>query len=352
MGGLPRQVCTFPEVSEHLLSCRYYLLGYCAAGDSCDYLHVKKAREHPRANSAAQPPHRPPAVGYAVHSKHALREAQQHGWAASHKCLGDEEVDLTYSTETFDLESMSIHGQHIPAGMGSSTDTLLSQASYAAQTQKGLDGQDATGHVMVQHGTETCPFISEDELARRARIRQQIASSKDMECGICLERVMSKRNEFGLLEGCGHVYCLACIREWRSVTDLEKQVKRSCPLCREVSHMVIPSSYVPDCEESKQQVVTSYRSRLAHIPCKHFRNGEGECPFGTSCMYLHQYRDGTLQRHEGPRLRMVCFPITHTRLLKCMHSTVKTCTLECTDPTARFCIYLSFWLHSPKMWLM
>ena len=43
--------------------------------------------------------------------------------------------------------------------------------------------------------------------------------SRQIDCGICLERVLEKTNaadrQFGLLE-CEHAFCLACIRGWRS----------------------------------------------------------------------------------------------------------------------------------------
>ena len=46
--------------------------------------------------------------------------------------------------------------------------------------------------------------------------------SSEIECGICLERVMEKSDpadrKFGLLE-CEHSFCLSCIRGWRSHLD-------------------------------------------------------------------------------------------------------------------------------------
>jgi len=146
--------------------------------------------------------------------------------------------------------------------------------------------------------------LTDEEVAGRARVKEQVARSADKECGICLERVIAKGEQFGLLDACDHIFCLKCIREWRAVGELDKHVKRSCPLCRETSGLVIPSSFIPDSKDSKDQVLATYHDRLNHIHCKHFRHGDGECPFGTSCLYRHEYRDGTLQRHEAPRLRM------------------------------------------------
>jgi E3 ubiquitin-protein ligase makorin len=146
---------------------------------------------------------------------------------------------------------------------------------------------------------------SDEQLRYKAFVKAEIASSVDLECGICLDKVLARSGEkFGLLDGCNHVYCLSCIREWRSVSELEKDVKRSCPQCRETSHWVIPSSFFPSSAEVKDRVATTYSDRLSQIHCKHFNHGDGECPFGTSCFYRHEYRDGTVQRYEPPRLRL------------------------------------------------
>ena len=145
---------------------------------------------------------------------------------------------------------------------------------------------------------------SAEELAYRQLVHQRIRESEGKECGICLEIVLAKGNQFGVLSGCNHTFCLTCIREWRSVEELDKSVKRSCPLCRCESHLVVPSSYVPADDDEKAQLVDGYRARLARIPCKHFREGSGECPFGTSCFYEHRFRDGSLSNPGPPRLRM------------------------------------------------
>lgn len=56
--------------------------------------------------------------------------------------------------------------------------------------------------------------------------------SADVECAICLERVLGTRGrKFGLLESCDHAFCLACIRSWRATADsgaAGDTVRRSC----------------------------------------------------------------------------------------------------------------------------
>jgi E3 ubiquitin-protein ligase makorin len=79
-----------------------------------------------------------------------------------------------------------------------------------------------------------------------AGLQQQAAleASAEVECNICLDRVLSKANpserRFGLLEGCLHAFCLSCIRNWRTAAGQAET--RSCPLCRARSYYVVPSA--------------------------------------------------------------------------------------------------------------
>ena len=116
---------------------------------------------------------------------------------------------------------------------------------------------------------------------------------EDRECGICYEPVRGKADpRFGLL-ACEHVFCLQCIRTWRSKqSTTTAENLRSCPMCRTVSYFVTPSTeWVMD-GERKARIIEEYKKNLGLIACAHFNYGEGSCPFGSSCFYEHKYRDG------------------------------------------------------------
>ena len=55
-------------------------------------------------------------------------------------------------------------------------------------------------------------------MGRQAALKR----SQEMECSICMERVLDKgplsQRKFGLLD-CDHPFCLACLRSWRAQTD-------------------------------------------------------------------------------------------------------------------------------------
>ncbi|OZJ05048.1 hypothetical protein BZG36_02074 [Bifiguratus adelaidae] len=117
----------------------------------------------------------------------------------------------------------------------------------------------------------------------------------EIECGICMEKVLSKPDpRFGLLN-CDHPFCLQCIRSWRANHTLDNIVVRSCPVCRIVTHFATPSTVWITDKEEKAKVIEEYKAKLGTIQCKHYANGEGQCPFGTSCFYAHINKDGTRQ---------------------------------------------------------
>ena len=78
------------------------------------------------------------------------------------------------------------------------------------------------------------------------RIRQErLSRSRGKLCGICMEEVISlepaSERRFAIFEKCKHVFCLKCIRNWRSNNAYEKDLVRSCPICRTLSHFIVPS---------------------------------------------------------------------------------------------------------------
>ncbi|GIL77655.1 hypothetical protein Vretifemale_7147 [Volvox reticuliferus] len=136
---------------------------------------------------------------------------------------------------------------------------------------------------------------------RHERLDARLRSA-EVECGICLERVLSKpsvaERRFGLMS-CDHAFCLACIRSWRGrnedATLAIDTAVRTCPVCRTPTHFVTPSLVWPASAEEKACIVAAYKEKLCTIDCKHFNFGQGTCPFSTSCFYRHMYKDGRME---------------------------------------------------------
>ena len=130
-----------------------------------------------------------------------------------------------------------------------------------------------------------------------------VAASREIECGICLEKTMVVGRRFGLLTSCTHAFCLECIRQWRH--EDAQDGKRMCPLCRTQSYFIIPSAVHVIDEARKAAVLEAYCANMREIPCKKFDQGRGVCPYGSSCFYMHRYADGELERASAalPRFK-------------------------------------------------
>lgn len=152
---------------------------------------------------------------------------------------------------------------------------------------------------------EECTKLMEAEMEHSFAV----ARSRDKVCGICMDNVMERplasQRRFGILPNCAHCFCLNCIRKWRQSKQFENKIVRSCPECRTQSDFVIPSRYWVDDKdkEEKDKLLNSYQIALSAKPCKYFKQGEGQCPFGNKCFYLHALPDGTKKDVGPPRRR-------------------------------------------------
>lgn len=105
---------------------------------------------------------------------------------------------------------------------------------------------------------------------RRQKHLDSLKHSQDIECSVCLERVLSKptstERKFGLLSECDHPFCITCIRNWRSNSpssgmDINSAL-RACPICRKLSYFVVPSAIWYFSKAEKQEIMYNYKSKL------------------------------------------------------------------------------------------
>jgi hypothetical protein len=79
---------------------------------------------------------------------------------------------------------------------------------------------------------------------------------------------------------------------WRTEGSDEVSSRRVCPTCRKDSDYVVPSRVLPASKEQKEELLRSYKERLAKIPCRNWEGELGSCPFGSDCFYAHLDDDG------------------------------------------------------------
>jgi E3 ubiquitin-protein ligase makorin len=146
-----------------------------------------------------------------------------------------------------------------------------------------------------------CISNHENEMEKAFAVQR----SEGQTCGICMEVVVDRliwsERRFGILSGCDHCFCLSCIRKWRNSLHTSKKIIRACPICREISYLVIPSEVWITDQEDKDKLLALYKSNLCAKPCKYFDEGRGTCPFNDSCLYQHAFPDGTIFK-AAPRL--------------------------------------------------
>lgn len=303
--------------------CTFYQKGICSYGSRCRYDHVKLSRPQPYASSSS---------------------------TSSHQSLGSDTKALPYSSKTASSGVYPIIG--VPAELSAASKPFFPPSKPAWSevpeqhdlTENGDVGEprsvepaDRSICSFAAAGScprgENCPHIHGDlcpscgkhclhpfrpeereehmkTCGKKQKHLEALKCSQEIECSVCLERVLSKptaaERKFGLLSECDHPFCISCIRNWRNSSPSGLDVNsalRACPICRKLSYFVIPSVIWYSSKEEKQEIVDTYKAKLKSIDCKHFDFGNGACPFGTSCFYKHAYRDGRLEevvlRHLG-----------------------------------------------------
>ncbi|XP_033616886.1 probable E3 ubiquitin-protein ligase makorin-3 isoform X2 [Fukomys damarensis] len=341
--------------------CRYYLHGQCKEGETCRYSHDLSRRQMsrechasptrasldrgPSAAVQSQPPTQEEPEGPASASSSSLpligSAAARGFFEAEMRYVGPEAAGGGAGAEGWVGAVEFVPGQPYRGRM------VLSQAPLApvaplAPSPMVARGQMAVGMWMplcryAARGQclygESCAFLHGDmcdmcglqalhpldTAQREAHIRACVeAHERDMElsfavqrsmdkvCGICMEVVYEKvepsDRRFGILYSCNHTYCLTCIRTWRSGTQFENRISKSCPQCRVSSSFVIPSEFWVEDEEEKAKLIQQYKEGMKHKACRYFAEGRGHCPFGENCFYKHEYprgRGGQYPRPDG-----------------------------------------------------
>ncbi|KAJ1434370.1 Zinc finger, CCCH-type [Sesbania bispinosa] len=281
--------------------CTYYQKGFCAYGSRCRYKHVRASQASSSADgcqslvsdsAVAHTTKRtsswvPKATKLSSSDKNARNLQRKHlnsmgngdvGESSTSSAVPSEHLFCTFAAANCPLgdKCSLVHGNQ-----------CLYCRKYCLHP---TDQKDKENHL------RTCE--------KKEKYLQALRGSQEIECNVCLERVLSKPKpsecKFGLLPECDHAFCLSCIRNWRnsapaSGMDINNNANtvRTCPVCRKLSYFVIPSGIWYSTKEEKQEIIDNYKANCKLIDCKHFNFGNGNCPFGTSCFYKHTVKPGS-----------------------------------------------------------
>ncbi|TYZ61818.1 hypothetical protein PybrP1_002300 [[Pythium] brassicae (nom. inval.)] len=270
--------------------CKFFKNGACAAGDKCPYVH-QVAKSVSSSGSHKTTAKRTSAVTMHVLSPNPKAHGDEHEEKpAAQTAVSEDAAEQHLSDFISKEEELFYYGA--PGEFAASDMAAPPQHSGPSKTcTYFLQG-------LCRYG-DSCFYLhalredvdTEDDMLE---IGRELQASAELECNICYDNILQKEERFGLLSGCTHAFCLSCVRNWRGTADQPKQTVRQCPVCRVETLFVIPSSRMVTSEARKKALVDTYRKNLAAIPCRHFSEGRGTCPFGTSCFYAHRYPDGTL----------------------------------------------------------
>uniref|UniRef100_A0A3B3CWQ7 E3 ubiquitin-protein ligase makorin-2 n=1 Tax=Oryzias melastigma TaxID=30732 RepID=A0A3B3CWQ7_ORYME len=328
--------------------CKFYQRGICAYGERCRYDHIKPPS---RGGGASEET----TSGSRASRGEGRRTLVLRDRGGALAALPLKQMNLASSPVTSPLPAAlgpdgAFGGSSDGLGLDFSAAAAAPQ-SYVDAIRTGLDAsaQDqgwaqfysytaplcpyaASGHCFYE---DTCTYLHGDRcdvcglqvlhpydpeqrrahektclLAFEADMEKAFAAqlSQDKVCSICMEVVVQKANpsdrRFGILSSCCHVFCLACIRQWRCTRSFCNKIIKSCPECRVVSEFVIPSVYWVEDQDEKDHLIELFKSGVSKKACKYFDQGRGSCPFGGKCLYLHAFPDGTRAEPDRPRKQL------------------------------------------------
>ncbi|KAK4488635.1 hypothetical protein RD792_004404 [Penstemon davidsonii] len=235
--------------------CTFYQKGSCSYGSRCRYDHVEVSR------SLAPPP--------SASVYHPFPVGSVSGTTASN----------VPSQSPISPAWGETSGHHVVLETDEDADQSICSFAAAGDCPRGEKCPHIHGDLCLSCGKHCLhPFRPEEreEHIKTCEKRQKhlvaLRHSQEIECSVCLERVLSKptptERKFGILLECDHPFCVSCIRNWRSSSPASgldvNSALRACPICRKLSYFVIPSVIWYSSKEEEMEIVDSYMEKLKY----------------------------------------------------------------------------------------
>ncbi|KAM6458115.1 putative E3 ubiquitin-protein ligase makorin-1 [Liasis olivaceus] len=303
------QNCRFSHDRKSTQICRYFQNGFCGYGDRCSYQHISEAPALSRCRIESAH-HGLEGSGLSLNRRGSepaiLPEASVRSWGGSRResepavlSMGQLQTNFESMSMSFDEEDEDKEKAFTPWhppnwALSKEFVPRETTADSSSQEQK-IDTTSLKSGSESTKETASASLLSEESKATgslQAATEAAVAQSKDVVCGICMDKISQKplpeERLFGILPNCTHAYCVGCIRKWRKSRDFHSTVIKGCPECRVTSTYFIPNKYWVFDTEEKEKLIETFKARTSKIRCKFFVRSNGHCPFKSECIYLHE----------------------------------------------------------------
>ncbi|XP_061115243.1 makorin, ring finger protein, 4 isoform X2 [Conger conger] len=318
--------------------CRYFQKGACWFGDRCRYQHILQPDgSGPGSRWGSAPPTHPPGMGNrAILDRRGSEPSisQAHGAYSGGRRGSEPLVNGMVSLQhSFEHLSMGIAEEEEQAPAEAAVRRCQRQGSWSQLQHRGQNsswrdfpqrcprpaalgvraGPAMVAEVVGQDsgaGKQSLGMTSGQQEAAQSGAAapsgrdwpdEAYKQSKDVMCGICMDKVYEKpsaqERRFGILPNCSHAFCLGCIVTWRKTKDFQDEVIKACPQCRVKSSYYIPSKYWVSDGDQKQTLITAFKEKSSKIRCNFFMR-HGCCPFKSECIYRHELPNGYRPRRR------------------------------------------------------
>ncbi|XP_057686616.1 makorin, ring finger protein, 4 isoform X2 [Corythoichthys intestinalis] len=272
--------------------CRYFQKGACWYGERCRYIHVRQPEGGTNITGRRMPA---PAASPSTSSSSSYSAT-----SSSTSTVAEGPADQRGS-ETFSF----LHSNQSPRRQnGASGSSVISSTVTEVRTRNsGKRLQGSASRVSVKSSESVCAGACDKEVslpggteaagASAAALcteeTEAIFQSRDVICGICMDKVYEKidrRNRvFGILPNCTHAFCLECIMTWRKTRNLGSDVVKTCPQCRVRSAFYVPSKYWVE-GQAKERLIADFKEKFSKRSCSYYAQYK-YCPFEADCLYRH-----------------------------------------------------------------
>ncbi|XP_017286375.1 makorin, ring finger protein, 4 isoform X2 [Kryptolebias marmoratus] len=270
--------------------CRYFQKGECWYGERCRYLHILQ----PDAGTSVSGRRGSVPAVYSSSSSVAHSPSDRRGSEpALLRTIVNTGRDCGGSESTLDASNFWRDTGHLPDNddaqeRSQGTDSESGQNSGIARASAFQRIEEGSSESEPQEGGAAAAAAAASSNTREEET-EAFLQSKNVICGICMEKVFEKENikdhVFGLLPNCNHSFCLKCIATWRKTKDLGSDVVRACPQCRVKSAFYVPSKYWVE-GPAKESAVAAFKKKFSKRRCCIY-DRYGYCPIKRECLYRH-----------------------------------------------------------------